>query len=137
MALSGTSTSRDRIMPLWMTAALISLLLGSTMRRSIVPTSLPSTVRTLAPSPTRIGCLLSFPVHITCFWFGNIYAILDLGCVVSMSSADKNEQGNDEDRDGAGEPWTQIDGWWPLSREARVVWEPRQLSRWQIVATMS
>jgi hypothetical protein len=28
-------------------------------------------------------------VHIACFSFGNIYAILVLGCVVSMSSADK------------------------------------------------
>src|ERR687885_753879 len=140
MALSGTSTSRGRIMPLRMTAALISLLLGSTISRSIVPTSLPSVVRTLAPSSTRIGCLLSFPVHITCFSIGNIYAILDLGCVVSMSSAlahRASSEQNDEDRDGAGKPWKQIDVWWRLLREARVVWEPRQFSPWQSVVTMS
>src|SRR5919205_3848083 len=114
-----------------MIAILISLLLGSTMRRSIVPTSLPSAVRTLAPSSTRIGSLLSFPVRIACFSFGNIYAILVLGCVISMWSAlahRASSEHNDEDRDGEGKPWNQIDGWWPLSREARVVWEPRQLS---------
>src|ERR687886_974824 len=100
-----------------MTAALISLLLGSTIRRSIVPTSLPSAVRTLAPSSTRIGCLLSFPMSIAYFTFGNIYAILVLGCVVSMWSAlahRASSEHNDEDRDEEGKPWNQIDVWWPL-----------------------
>src|SRR5919199_7023855 len=85
-----------------MTAALISLLLGSTIRRSIVPTSLPSAVRTLAPSSTRIGCLLSFPMSIAYFTFGNIYAILVLGCVVSICSAYKMNKAMNEDRDGEG-----------------------------------
>ena len=76
-------------------------------------------------------------MSIAYFTFGNIYAILVLGCVVSICSAYKMNRAMNEDRDGEGKPWNQIDVWWRLSREAHVVWEPRQLSPWQIVVTMS
>ena len=85
---------------------------------------------------------------LTYFSIGNICAILDLGCVIPISSALahrassvqfvlQDEQGNDGDRDGEGMPWHQIDVWWRSSREARVVWELRRLLPWQTGVTMS
>src|SRR3954469_20345889 len=98
------------------------------------------------PTTSWISCAPAFSHPY--FSIGNIYAILDLECVIPISSALahrassvqfvlQDEKGNDGDRDGEGMPWHQIDVWWRLSREARVVWEPRRLSPWQIVVTMS
>ena len=65
----------------------------------------------------RLSMTLALPTYSS---IGNIYAILDMGCVIPMSSGLDHraaseqfvlraEQGNGEDRDGEGKPWNQID----------------------------